>query len=132
MIKSNQATFIYLFALLFLLLSGSPALCAAQSEAQQPASPEAQQPAASPQPQENEAQRNQQKARTWLDQMIQALGGQAYLTLQDSFTHGRYGRFHNEREVGEAIFYRYWKWPDLERNELTEQRDVVELYLGDK
>jgi hypothetical protein len=124
MIKRNKASFI-LFALLFLLLSSSMA----QESA---ASPAAQQPAASPQPQENDAQKNQQKARTWLDQMIQALGGQAYLTLQDSFTHGRYGRFHNEREVGEAIFYRYWKWPDLERNELTEQRDVVELYLGDK
>lgn len=92
----------------------------------------AQQPAASPPPPESEAQSNQHKARVWLDQMVQALGGQAYLTLQDSFTRARYGRFHNEVLVGGTISYRYWKWPDEERYELTDQRDVVELYLGDR
>jgi hypothetical protein len=117
MVKRNAtSTFILSIVLLGLLLP-----CAS-----------AQQPAASPQPQESEAQRNQHKARTWLDQMIQAMGGQAYLTLQDSFTRARYGRFHNEALVGGTIFYRYWKWPDEERYELTEQRDVVELYLDDK
>ncbi|HKW76119.1 MAG TPA: hypothetical protein VJN64_11390 [Terriglobales bacterium] len=117
MVKRNATSIlIFLSALLTLLSLGASA----------------QQPAASPQPQESEAQRNQQKARTWLDQMIQALGGQAYLTLQDSFTRARYGRFHNEVLVGGTISYRYWKWPDEERNELTEQRDVVELYLSDK
>lgn len=91
-----------------------------------------QQPAASPQPQYSEAQSNQRKARAWLDQMIRAMGGQAYLTLQDSLTRARYGRFHNEVLVGGTVFFRYWEWPDKERYELTDQRDVVELYVGDK
>jgi len=29
------------------------------------------------------------------------------------------------------VFWRFWEWPDKDRMELTKQRDVVELYLGD-
>ncbi|MGH9567234.1 MAG: hypothetical protein ACRD4I_14710, partial [Candidatus Angelobacter sp.] len=80
---------------------------------------------ATPAPSGNDAQKNQQEARRMLNQLIQALGGQAYLTLQDSFTQGRYGRFHNEVMVGGTVFSRYWKWPDQERYELTKERDIV-------
>ena len=55
-----------------------------------------------------EATSNEQKARVWLKQLIDALGGQAYLTLHDSYSEGRYGRFHNESMVGGAVFFRYW------------------------
>jgi hypothetical protein len=79
-----------------------------------------------------EAQTNQQKARGHIDQMIQALGGQAYLTVRDSYSEGRYGRFHNEAMVGGARYFRYTRWPDADRWELTAQRDIVQLYLGDK
>lgn len=79
-----------------------------------------------------EAQSDQQKARAFLDQTIQALGGQNYLTLHDSFTEGRYGRFHNDQLVGGTVFFRYWRWPDQERYELTKQRDIANLYLGNK
>lgn len=79
-----------------------------------------------------EAQTNQQKARALVDQMVQALGGQAYVTLQDSYSEGRYGRFHNESQVGGAKFFRYTRWPDADRWELTDQRDYVQIYLGDK
>lgn len=101
-------------ALLFLCLSG---VTAQQSSQPSPA---------------KDGQTNQQKARAVIDRMIAALGGQAYLTLQDSYTQGRYGRFHNEGMVATNLFYRYWKWPDSERNELTEARDVVYLFLDDK
>jgi hypothetical protein len=80
----------------------------------------------------SEAQVNQQKARAILDKMIEALGGQAYMNLQDSYTEGRYGRFHNEVMVGGTVFFRYWQWPDKERYELTKQRDIADLYLGDQ
>lgn len=75
-------------------------------------------------------QTNQQKARALIDQMVQALGGQAYLNVQDSYSEGRGGSFHNETLQSWTLFFRYWKWPDKERTELTPQRDVVELYLG--
>lgn len=81
--------------------------------------------------QTNEAQSNQQKARAVIDKMIATMGGQAYLTVQDSFSEGRYGRFHNDQQVGGAEFFRYWEWPDKDRWELTKQRDVIQLYLGD-
>ena len=79
-----------------------------------------------------EAQTNQRKARAVLDRMIATMGGPAYLNVQDSFVEGRYGRFHNEVMVGGAVYFRYWKWPDLERVEITKERDIVQLYLGDK
>ncbi len=78
------------------------------------------------------AQSNEQKARAVIDQMIAALGGQAYLNFQDYYSEGRYGRFHHEAMVASNLFYRYWKWPDQERNEITEQRDVVYIFRGDK
>jgi hypothetical protein len=77
-------------------------------------------------------QSNQQKARALVDQMIQALGGQAFLTVQDYYAEGRSGSFHNESLQGWSLFYRYWKWPNQERTEFTKQRDVVRLYLGDE
>ncbi len=78
-----------------------------------------------------EAQTNQKKARAVLDQLIQALGGQAYLNVEDYFAEGRSGSFHNETLVGEGLVYRYWKWPDIDRIEITKERDIVELYIGD-
>jgi hypothetical protein len=75
---------------------------------------------------------NQQKARAVVDQMVAALGGQAYLNVQDTYSEGRYGRFHNEVMVGGAKYFRYWKWPDSDRWEITEQRDIVQLFIGDK
>jgi hypothetical protein len=79
-----------------------------------------------------EAQSNQQKARAVVDQMIQALGGQAYLTAQDYYAEGRSGSFHNESLVGSGLYFRYWKWPDKDRIELTKERDIVQLFVGDR
>ena len=79
-----------------------------------------------------EAQNNQQKARTAIDQMIQALGGQAYLTVEDYYVEGRSGSFHNESLVGSSLYFRYWKWPDKDRIEQTKQRDIVQLLVGDR
>jgi len=77
-----------------------------------------------------EAQSNQQKARTLVDQMIQALGGQAYLTAQDYYAEGRSGSFHNESLVGSGLFYRFWKWPDKDRMEMWRQRNWIVVYNG--
>jgi len=73
------------------------------------------------------------KAKQILDDMIGALGGDAYLTLRDMKSEGRSYAFYHGRPSGMGIVYwRFWQWPDLERVELTKQRDVIELYLGDK
>ncbi len=97
-------------------------LCAAGLTAQQPGGP---QPSA-------ESQSNQQKAHAVLNKVIEALGGQSFLNVQDYYAEGRSGSFHNETLVGGGLYYRFWKWPDKDRIELTKQRDIVQLFSGDR
>src|SRR5512135_1402170 len=76
---------------------------------------------------------NAQKARALLDQCIQALGGQAWLSVQDMEQQGRsYSYFQGQPNSLGTLFWRFWKFPDKNRVELTKQRDVVYLNVGDK
>jgi hypothetical protein len=73
------------------------------------------------------------KACDLLTQMIRALGGDAYLNVQNLQTEGRtYAFYHGQPSGMGTVFWRFWQWPDRERVELTKQRDVVELFDGDK
>lgn len=83
-------------------------------------------------PRDNSAQTNQQKARAVVDRMIQTLGGQAFMNLEDAESEGRSGAFYRERSEGSTLYHRFWQWPDKERVELTKQRDVVQLTVGDQ
>lgn len=72
------------------------------------------------------------KAYQILNQMIRALGGDAYLNVQNMQSEGRTYAFYQGRPSGMGtVFWRFWEWPDKERIELTKQRDVVELFNGD-
>jgi hypothetical protein len=74
-----------------------------------------------------------QKALQVLTDMIRGLGGDAYLNVQDMKSEGRtYGFYHGKPNSMSIEFWRFWEWPDKERVELTKQRDIVELYIGDK
>lgn len=74
-----------------------------------------------------------QKAKELLDQMIQALGGKAWLDVQDMQQQGRTYSFYQGQPQGTGVlFWRFWKWPDKERLELTKQRDWTIIYNGDK
>lgn len=76
---------------------------------------------------------NAQKARAIIDQCIQALGGQAWLKIQDMEQQGRsYGYSHGEPTSLGTVFWRFWKYPDKDRTEFTKQRDVVYINVGDK
>ena len=76
---------------------------------------------------------SQQKALKILDDMIRALGGDAYLNIRDIQVEGRSYSFHRGEPSGQGLqFWRFWEWPDKDRWELTKQRDVVELNIGDK
>ena len=78
-------------------------------------------------------QENANKARTLVDQAIQALGGQAYLNMQDMKQEGRTYSLHNGEAEGTGIlFWRFYKYPDRDRIELTKQRDVVYVYRGEE
>src|ERR1022692_4786247 len=60
------------------------------------------------------------KARQLLDQMIAALGGDAWLTYKTFEQQGRtYNFFHGKPSAEGAIFWRFYAYPDKERRELT-------------
>ncbi len=103
-------------ALIFLLLL--------PAAAQQPA------PAA---PQVPAVQANEKRARAVLDRMVEALGGQAWLTFSDYQEDGRsYAFYHGQAEGAGTLYFRSWKWPDKERVELTKQRDIIEIFNGEQ
>ncbi len=78
-------------------------------------------------------QENAHKAKALLDQMLQALGGNAYLNVEDVSQEGRTYGFHLGQSEGVGVIYwRFYKFPDKERVELTKKRDVVYVYRGDK
>jgi len=78
-------------------------------------------------------QENSRKAKAVLDQGIQALGGDAYLNAKDLSTEGRSYSFHRGQpnSLG-TLFWRFRKFPDKDRIELTKKRDVIEIYNGDR
>jgi hypothetical protein len=78
-------------------------------------------------------QENARKAKAILDQAIQALGGQTYLTIRDREQQGRGYAFHHGRPSGGgSVFWSFTEFPDKERVEITKERDIAELYIGNK
>jgi hypothetical protein len=78
-------------------------------------------------------QENAHQARVLLDQAIQALGGQAYLSIHDVEQEGRtYSFYHGRPTSNGVLFWRFVEYPDKERLEVTKQRDVAYVYTGDK
>lgn len=76
---------------------------------------------------------NTRKAKDLLEKMVASLGGQAYLNYQTMTAEGRTYSFYQGRPSSAgAPFWRFWKFPDKERVELTKQRDVIYIYTGDK
>ncbi|MGA2694573.1 MAG: hypothetical protein ABSE92_00835 [Terriglobales bacterium] len=77
-------------------------------------------------------QQNSAKAQALIQSAILALGGQAYLEVQDVSQEGRTYSFHlgTPNSTG-VLFWRFYKFPDQERVELTKQRDVADVYQGE-
>ena len=74
-----------------------------------------------------------QKARRLLDQMIAALGGDAWLHYKTCEQQGRsYSFYQGKPTSAGTLFWRFFEYPDKERRELTKQRDVIYIYNGDK
>jgi hypothetical protein len=72
---------------------------------------------------------NARKARVVLDQTIQALGGQAYLTYENKSEGGRYYPLYHGRTNSLGIPYNYYvKYPDKDRFEVIHLRNVFLLY----
>jgi hypothetical protein len=76
---------------------------------------------------------NSKKGRAALDAMVQALGGDRWLNLQNSYIEGRTSGFYQGKPTG-AIgdFFSWHVFPDKDRIELTKKRDVVDIFLGNE
>jgi len=73
------------------------------------------------------------QAKALINQAIQALGGEAYLNVKDTAQEGRaYSFYHGQSNSTGALYWRYTKFPDRERVEVTKKRDVVYVYNGDQ
>ena len=108
-------------------------LCAQRSMAQQNAMPSASAPSTNAVVGDKDAQENARRARAVIDQGIEALGGQTYLTIRDREQQGRGYTFHHGRPTGSGgVFWSFSQFPDKERVELTKERDIAELYVGNK
>jgi hypothetical protein len=76
---------------------------------------------------------NARKARALLEQAITALGGQAYLQAHNLQEQGRtYSFYHGRSTSNGVLFWRFVEYPDKERIEVTQQRDVAVVYNGSK
>jgi hypothetical protein len=83
------------------------------------------------QPAEDADQKNVKQARTALDAMVQALGGEAWLNMKNQMREGRVAAFfHGKPSGGTTEYWEYHAWPDHDRIEYTKHRDVVQFYLG--
>jgi hypothetical protein len=80
---------------------------------------------------DQEAQKNAAQARAALNAMVQALGGQAWLNIQNMERQGHIAAFfQGNPDPGTTEFYEFHQWPDHDRIEYTKHRDVVQFFVG--
>jgi hypothetical protein len=73
------------------------------------------------------------KAKQLLQQAIAALGGSAYLNVRDATCSGRLGQFDHAGNLnGFGKFIDYTQPPYKDRTENLPQRNIIEVYNGDK
>jgi hypothetical protein len=73
------------------------------------------------------------KAKTILRQLIQGLGGQAYVSVHDSDCSGRLSQFGLAGDMtGFVLFRDYRILPDKNRVEYAKNGDIIDIYSGDQ
>ncbi|MBV8114942.1 MAG: hypothetical protein JO300_09385 [Silvibacterium sp.] len=76
---------------------------------------------------------NQQKARALLNTMVEAMGGQRWLSLQNSYYQGRVSGFYQGKPTGAIEDFFQWRTPDgKERVEYSKKHDDVVIFSGDQ
>ncbi|HVJ08995.1 MAG TPA: hypothetical protein VM554_11470 [Acidisarcina sp.] len=77
------------------------------------------------------AKQNEQKARAVLDAMVQALGGDRWLSMQNRVYEGRRSGFYKGDPTGAIVdYFEFHQFPDQDRVEFTKKRDVVQILTG--
>jgi hypothetical protein len=78
-------------------------------------------------------EQNVAKAREILNQLVEALGGPAYLEVRERECDGRRAKIgHNGEMDGYIDFYDYWRYPDKHRTDYSKKRNIIDLYSGDQ
>lgn len=73
------------------------------------------------------------RAKSLLQEMIQTLGGSAYLNVKDSTCHGRLGSFgHSGMLSGYDVFLDLVKLPDKDRQEMSKKRNIIYVTNGNQ
>lgn len=110
------------FTAILLLFLASPLACA-QTGIEPP--PRENLPPAPPTAVNLNNSESARKARALLDQAIQALGGQAYLTYENRSETGRYYPLHHGSTESLGIPYNYYvEYPDKDRFEVIHLKDI--------
>lgn len=79
------------------------------------------------------AKANEKKARALLSAMVQALGGDRWLTLKDETFAGRTSTFYQGKPTGGiGDYFDYRRFPDQERIEFGKKQDVLEFFIGNQ
>jgi hypothetical protein len=123
-----------------LLIAITPAMAQTPSQSAPPARPPVQSATASSAPfglaalaSQPGEDSNAKKGRDLLQKMIAKLGGEAYLSYRTMTQHGRSYAFYQGKPNSVGVeFWRFYKYPDKDRSELTKQRDIVYIVNGDK
>jgi hypothetical protein len=77
------------------------------------------------------AAKNATHARAILEAMVQALGGEAWLSIKNVERDGQGAAFfHGDPDLGTTQFFEFLQGPDHDRIEYTKHRDVVQIYVG--
>jgi len=80
---------------------------------------------------DDEGAKNAAKARAALDAMVKALGGSAWLNMQNMEREGHIAAFfHGNPDLGTTETFEFHEWPDRDRIDVTKHRDVVEFFIG--
>jgi hypothetical protein len=82
--------------------------------------------------QSNYLQESEAKAKEILSKSIEALGGQAYLKLQDVHRVGRIYQFRKDDLQGAGHFQSYEKFPSKSRFEFGKKGEITNINDGDK
>ncbi len=73
------------------------------------------------------------KAKQLTQQLIEGLGGKAFLGVRESECQGRLAQFgHNGDLSGYIDFRDYWRYPDKNRTDYAKKGVIVDLYAGDQ
>ena len=121
------------FAILVLVCASCPQGGAQTQNATSPARKDSPPPSSPSIALDKEALQNSDQAKSTIEQGITALGGQTYLTIRDREQQGRtYGFHHGTPTGGGALFWSFSQFPDKERVEFTKERDIAQVYVGDK